>query len=380
MWIRKVLLLGLGLVLLVFSTLKYFHVNKDIAVLQKVDVWDETPAVVKTYKVVNLTQGSQLWFLAYPPKGNDVIAEYTYKYNGVDYNSTNVWPCPPSYLDALDLRNRLKSAEDMWRGRTTCFVNPSSPEESILTRGIYKLRIQGQAKVFGFIMALGLAFSVLPVFFLRRKPQVGFKTTNEAYWARVDHLEMVNGLAKQIVMLLIAGFLMSNLFSIPGGLKLKDSSDLIRLSVSFILFIATFGYAIKIFFPWFRGRACRLKLNATSYQAGEPVRMTLCIGHPLPEGGEAVLTLRCQRPRMEDERSFRIHVTLFEKKKRVKCPMWIVPGEELEIPVEFEVSEDLSALNFTIINRDGVRWVVSVKIQTPKVSYQSAFVIPIKAK
>lgn len=380
MKLSKVISLTLGLGLLVFSTHKYFNVNKDIVVLEKVDVWVETPAVIKTYKVVNLTQGSQLWFLAYPPKGNDVIAEYTYKYKGLDYNSTNVWPLPPSYLDALDLRSRLKSAEELWRGRTTCFVNPVSPEESILTRGIYKSRLQGQSKVFCFIIALGLAFSVLPVFFLRRKPQVGFKTTNEAYWARVDHLEMVNGLAKQIVMLLIAGFFISNVFRMPDGLQLKDSHEWLRLAVSFILFIATSGYAIMIFLPWFRGRACRLKLNATSYQAGEPLRIALCIGHPLPEGGEAVLTLRCQRPRMEDERGFCIHVTLFEKKKCVQCPTWIVAGKDLEIPIEFEVSEDLSALDLKILNRDGVRWVVSVKIETPKSRYQCAFVIPIKSK
>jgi hypothetical protein len=57
-----------------------------------------------------------------------------------------------------------------------------------------------------------------------------------------------------------------------------------------------------------------------------------------------------------------------------------VAREDLEIPIEFEVSEDLSALDFKNFNRNGVRWVVSVKIQTPKVRYQRAFVIPIKSK
>jgi hypothetical protein len=370
----------LGIGLLWFSIPKYFYVKKDIAMLEKMDVWDEAPAVVKTYKVVNLTQGGQLWFLAYPPKGNEVIADYTYTYKGVEYKSTRIWPCPPSYLDVLDLKSRLKSVADMWGGRTTCFVEPACPKESILTRKIYKPRLQGQSKIFGFSLMFGLAFFVLPLMFGQKKSNAGFEKWHGGPLAQVDHLEMVNGLVVKLGVLLFAGFLISSVFRMPDGLQLKDSHCWTHLAVSFILFIAASGYAIKIFLPWFRGRACRLKLNAPSYQVGEPVRMTLCIGNPLPEGGEAILTLRCQRPRMEDERGFRIHVTLFEKKKCVQCPTWIVAREDLEIPIEFEVSEDLSALDFKNFNRNGVRWVVSVKIQTPKVRYQRAFVIPIKSK
>jgi hypothetical protein len=225
---------------------------------------------------------------------------------------------------------------------------------------------------------VGLALFALPLIFWRNKEQSGFEIEDCRHWAQVDHLEMVNSLAVQLVVLLFSGFLISNVFRMPDGLQLKDSPDWICLAVSFILFIAASGYAIKIFLPWFRGRACRLKLIAPSYRVGEPVRMILCVGHPLPEGGEAVLTLRCQRPRMEEERGFRIHVTLFEKKKHVQCPTWAVSGEDLEIPLEFDIPETLPPSDLNPKKRNGIRWIISAQIETAKARYQRAFVIPLK--
>jgi hypothetical protein len=379
MGFKKLFLIGIGVGLLVFSVPRYFSLKNDISVLAQVASWEEVQATVKSFKVITQTQNSRWWFLTYPPKGTEIVADYSYHYKGVAYTSSRIWPCPPVDGDVSQLESRLKTMADLWSGRMTCFINPMSPEESFLTREIYKPRLQGQSKIFGVGIILGVVCSVLPFLFWRKKQEAGFDRGTVGHWAKPSLIALLSENVTAFAFLLFGGFVSFNIFQLPDGMQTKDISSWVRLGISFILFIMAAVYGLKIVFPWIRGRCCRLKLSAPAYKLCEPIRMTLCVGDPLPEGGEAVVTLRCLRHRMEDERgSGKMHVTLFESKKCVSCPVWPGHGGDLEIPVEFLIEEERTLWVRENARRKIVSWMVLIRINTPQASYERGFELPIQ--
>ena len=197
------------------------------------------------------------------------------------------------------------------------------------------------------------------------------------YWAKPSQLQALNELAKPITFLFAATFICFQLFTLPDGVQVKDIWSWVRLVLSLLLFMAASVYALKLFLPCIAGRRCRLKLNAPTYKLFDPIRMTLCIGVPLPEGGETVVTLRCQRPPQgEEQESGKMFIKLFELKKCVSCPVWPEQGGDLQIPLEFVISEmDRALWDQAAMSSKNVTWAVFGKDKYPASKLSARFCV-----
>jgi len=216
--------------------------------------------------------------------------------------------------------------------------------------------------------------------FLAKNQLIESEVTDAAgYWAKPSQMVALNEHVKPIAFLFFAAFICFHLFTLPEGVQTKDMGSWVRLVLSLLLFMAASIYALKVFLPCVAGRRCRLKLNAPSYKLGDPIRMTLCIGVPLPEGGEAHVTLRCQRPfRGEETRFGKMFIKLFERKKSVPCPAWPEQGGDLQLPLEFIISElDIALWDQEAMSHKDVTWVVLIKLNTPQASYERGFILPV---
>jgi hypothetical protein len=214
-----------------------------------------------------------------------------------------------------------------------------------------------------------------------KNQQMESEWVDGGYWAKPSQMVAFNEHAKPITFLFVAAFICFQLFTLPDGVQAKDLWRWVRLVLSLLLFMTASVYALKLFLPCIAGRRCRLKLSAPSYKLGDPIRMTLCIGVPLPEGGEAVVTLRCQRPLQgEETESGKMFIKLYELKKCVSCPVWPEQGGDLQLPLEFLISAvDLALWDQEVMSRKDVTWAVLITINTPQVAYQRGFVLPIHA-
>jgi hypothetical protein len=214
-----------------------------------------------------------------------------------------------------------------------------------------------------------------------KNQQMESEWVDGGYWAKPSQIVAMNEHAKPIAFLFVAAFICFQLFTLPDGVQTKDLWSWVRLVLSLLLFMVATVYALKFFLPCIAGRRCRLKLSALSYKLGDPIRMTLCIGAPLPEGGEAHVILRCQRPpKGEETESGKMFIKLFELKKCVSCPVWPEQGGDLQIPLEFVISEvDRALWDQEEMSSKNVTWAVWVKITTLQASYERGFVLPVHA-